>query len=271
EGQSFCAGQCVDTQTNLTHCGACDQSCSAGASCVAGSCSCPAGQEFCNGQCTDVTSDVLNCRGCGNACATGECVDGSCPTGKDCAVSTALTGPEFTDFEDYDGTLPVNEWGFSFNDTENPVYAGPYEYNDETGTPLLEMVAGNGSSYAVEISNTRSSEWGGALGFWMGCTDASAYDGLSFWARGPVPGELVTLGLSMEATSPPAEEDPAAGGTCTGTECVGPSVAFEVTSSWQQVLLPWSAFEPGTNGSSSIPADGTDITGFTFSVNLEWV
>src|SRR5690606_33202579 len=57
----------------------------------------------------------------------------------------------------------------------------------------------------------------------------------------------------------------------TGTECVGPSVAFEVTSSWQQVLLPWSAFEPGTNGSSSIPADGTDITGFTFSVNLEWV
>jgi hypothetical protein len=89
--------------------------------------------------------------------------------------------------------------------------------------------------------------------------------------RGPVPGDRATLGLNMEATSPPAEDNSAAGGTCTGSECLGPSAEFEVTSSWTQVLLPWTALQPGTNGSMSIPATGKDITGFTFSVNLNWV
>lgn len=269
-GQTLCGGQCVDIETSLTHCGACDASCSAGATCVAGSCDCPAGQSFCNGQCVDTTSNAMNCGACGVVCGEGACVDGACPVGKDCASYKTLSGPEFTDFEDYDGSTAANEWGFSFNEPAT-VYAGPYEYNDETGTPTIAMVAGNGSSYAIEIANPEASAWGAALGFWMGCIDASAYDGVSFWVKGSAPGGEATFSLSMEATTAPGEDDPATGGTCTAEECLGPSSTFPVTTEWSQVLLPWANFEPGSNGVASIPADGTDITGFTFGVNLAWV
>jgi len=42
----------------------------------------------------------------------------------------------------------------------------------------------NASKYALGISNTQASGWGGALAMWMGCVDASAYQGISFWVQG---------------------------------------------------------------------------------------
>ncbi|MEZ4394000.1 MAG: hypothetical protein R3A48_23245 [Polyangiales bacterium] len=80
-GTSACGGACVDTQTNLTHCGGCDRPCPQGQSCAAGSCVllCPAPLTACDGACVDVARNGSHCGGCGRRCAALEvCAGGSC-------------------------------------------------------------------------------------------------------------------------------------------------------------------------------------------------
>jgi hypothetical protein len=77
---TLCTGQCVDTQTDPTHCGSCGSVCPRGAMCIAGACKCPAAQSTpCNGSCVDLATDHNNCGGCGNACPAGDrCANKSC-------------------------------------------------------------------------------------------------------------------------------------------------------------------------------------------------
>ncbi|HTV21864.1 MAG TPA: hypothetical protein VMG12_24410, partial [Polyangiaceae bacterium] len=265
---------CVDLQNDATHCGGCGTSCGLGQVCVGGSCAamCPLGLSPCGGSCVDVASDSLNCGACGRACTAGACSGGACPAGKDCAVTTSVTTPVMADFESYVAGTPADMFGFSFNAPAGSplaVYAGPYQYGDGTGTQALSMVPGDGSNFAASITNAEASGWGGALGFWMGCIDASTFDGLAFTMRGNVPGGVVTLTTLTEATSPPSATDPAAGGTCL-EGCAAPTVSFPIGAQYGRVLLPWSAFNPGTANGAPVPATGRGITGLTFSVALEW-
>ncbi len=78
-GFERCADSCVDTRTDVAHCGGCDQPC-AGA-CVGGSCvaSCEAPRVTCGTSCVDLSSDPLHCEECGDACDADEaCVAGQC-------------------------------------------------------------------------------------------------------------------------------------------------------------------------------------------------
>ncbi len=80
-GQTSCGGECVDTQTDAEHCGACDTECASGEACMAGSCmpTCAGGLVDCGGECVDVMTDASHCGGCDEACDTGEvCTDGEC-------------------------------------------------------------------------------------------------------------------------------------------------------------------------------------------------
>jgi hypothetical protein len=265
---------CVDLQNDASHCGGCGTLCALGQVCVGGACAamCPQGLTPCGGSCADVASDSLNCGACGRACTAGACSGGACPAGKDCAVTTSVSTPVMADFEGYVAGSPADMFGFSFNGTAGSplaVYAGPYQYGDGTGTQSLSMVPGNGSNFAASINNPGASGWGGALGFWMGCIDASSFDGLSFAMRGQVPGGVVTLTTLTESTSPPSATDPAAGGTCL-EGCAAPTVSFPISAQYSRVLLPWSAFTPGTANGAAIPATGRGITGLTFSIALEW-
>ena len=200
---------------------------------------------------------------------------------KDCAVKMVITQPAITDFETYDGTTDLSEWVFSFNDDgtgNTAVYAGVYGYDDATGSPSFGMVGGNaGSAYGVSISNsTEATAWGGGMGIWMGCIDASAYTGIRLWVRGSTPSGTVSISLAMEETTAPDEDDPAAGGTCIATgaegECAGPSASFAVTDSGTQVEIPWTGFTAGTAAAGvSVPATGNNITGIGLSVSLNWI
>ena len=55
-GQDCCAHHCVDTTTDSSHCGFCDNACRSGRAC-------------CTGRCVDVTTDVDNCSTCGTSCS----------------------------------------------------------------------------------------------------------------------------------------------------------------------------------------------------------
>lgn len=78
-GRSCCDGACLDLQTDLDHCGACDNACgepaASSVACVDGACSltCSAGYGDCdvlaeNGCEKGVEADPKNCGGCGNVC-----------------------------------------------------------------------------------------------------------------------------------------------------------------------------------------------------------
>lgn len=272
-GTDFCAGACVDTRTSAAHCGACGAACPRPATCEAGVCTCAGGQLFCGDACVDPLTDPAHCGACDEACLSGECVDGACTPVKDCFQQTFITAPLFTDFETYDGTTAADTWGFAFNapaGAPNAVYAGPYHFDDGSGTQTLAMIAGHASEYALAIHNPSATEWGGALAFWSGCFDASAYQGLKLWVRGTAPSGTASLSLTMEATSAPSEENALAGGTCEA-DCEPASIEFPVTSVWSEVLLPWASFTPGSANGAEVPVTGAGITGMTFSVPLEWV
>lgn len=80
--RAVCGGACVDTTSDVAHCGRCGNVCPTGQSCIAGACACPTGRTLCDGMCTDLTVDARNCGMCGNACPA---VPNATPT---CAVST---------------------------------------------------------------------------------------------------------------------------------------------------------------------------------------
>ncbi|MGH2613833.1 MAG: hypothetical protein ACRDJC_01215, partial [Thermomicrobiales bacterium] len=70
---------CVDTKTDIDHCGHCENPCPFGMVCVGGRCSCPDGKTDCPDGCVDTLSDPRNCRGCGDECPEGwECCGGDC-------------------------------------------------------------------------------------------------------------------------------------------------------------------------------------------------
>ena len=78
-----CGGTCVNTKTNIQHCGGCGNACgSGGLYCGGGECKCiEQNLDNCDGKCLNLQTDEQNCGSCGNACRGGErCEQGSCET-----------------------------------------------------------------------------------------------------------------------------------------------------------------------------------------------
>ncbi|AUX39414.1 uncharacterized protein SOCE26_008050 [Sorangium cellulosum] len=113
DGLSLCDGQCVDTQANADHCGACGIACAEGQGCAEGRCrggeggggeggggeggggeggegggggpdsGCEEGETACAGVCADLESSPYHCGACGKACAEGQiCEGGECACGE---------------------------------------------------------------------------------------------------------------------------------------------------------------------------------------------
>ncbi|WP_437835320.1 MXAN_6577-like cysteine-rich protein [Sorangium sp. So ce1153] len=107
DGQSQCDGECVDTQANAEHCGACDNACAEGQRCEAGLCGggggggggggeggrggdggggdmggveeCGEGETACGTSCVDLETNPRHCGKCDDPCAEGQvCTDGAC-------------------------------------------------------------------------------------------------------------------------------------------------------------------------------------------------
>jgi len=78
-GQTACGNVCVDLQACALHCGKCEISCNAGASCNAGICECPAAQpDTCGLKCVNKQTDAANCGTCGHDCGRGTCQAAAC-------------------------------------------------------------------------------------------------------------------------------------------------------------------------------------------------
>ena len=79
--EQACGGSCVDTTTDIDHCGECDNACGRGSACVDSACLCfKTGRSWCGeAQCVQLDRDLNNCGECGVRCGPAEyCDQGSC-------------------------------------------------------------------------------------------------------------------------------------------------------------------------------------------------
>jgi len=93
-GSLSCGGACVDPKLDAGHCGSCGNACTAGLSCVSGTCTltCPAGQVACGGACVDPQTDATRCGATGTC--TGAQAGTACTSGQACTAGTCtLTCP----------------------------------------------------------------------------------------------------------------------------------------------------------------------------------
>jgi hypothetical protein len=80
-GLTACGQECVNTQSDVDHCGGCDSPCVAPQVCASGDCAdtCEPGQTDCDGSCADLESDPAHCGDCNTACSPGaSCESATC-------------------------------------------------------------------------------------------------------------------------------------------------------------------------------------------------
>ncbi|HTA90582.1 MAG TPA: hypothetical protein VK745_13425, partial [Polyangiaceae bacterium] len=121
-----------------------------------------------------------------------------------CATKVTAASTQIANFENYDGMSTIDKYGFAFGGPTNGtagVYAGAYGYAGGTDVVSLAILAGHTGNYGLSESTTPATSWGQGLGFWMGCVDASAYSGITFWVRGSVPTGVFSFGLNTENTT----------------------------------------------------------------------
>jgi hypothetical protein len=203
---------------------------------------------------------------------------------KDCFTKVTPTTASLTGFETYDGVMPAFDTG-SWTFQIGTAYAGLYPLSENSAgtttrspTYSLTIASGgaNASMWAAHAANTATADWGGGIGLWMGCIDASAYTGLTFWVKGTGATNMMTVSLATEDTSPPDPMDPRKGGNCenvpAGSTCSGPSASVAFTAEWTQVMLPWDFFAAGVGAAGvAVPATGDKLTGLSFVAQMSYV
>jgi hypothetical protein len=227
----------------------------------------------------------------GDAAAAGSLSGGgSAAGGSDAGSCVTAISPVLINFENYN---PMSDAGFEtwFGGGSSVGYIGPYAYSgggpdggvNWTLSPVTGRTGGEidgGQDWAIDFHLTQESVFGGALAFWMTCVNASAYKGISFWARGQTPtgtcpadaggGSCFSFSFSTEATSVAAD---GGAGTCMGTSatCVGPQANnLPLSMVWTEYQIPWSQFAGGLVDGTAYTPNGQGIVGMTFSVGLTW-
>lgn len=195
---------------------------------------------------------------------------------KDCATKTKIVTPIFMDFENYNGMVTAANYATAFGGAAvnaGTAYAGIYAYPESSTStaPTLSIGGGHPPSNWAGAETLAATMWGMGGGIWMGCADASAYTGISFWVRGTSGTGTFSFSISMESTQLPSGTNNAGGGTCPGTSatCKDPiKSGIPITSDWTQVQILWSDFTPGTSGTTSVVPNGDTIVGMSWTVPL---
>jgi hypothetical protein len=212
--------------------------------------------------------------GAGGTVTTGAGGSGG-TTNTPCTTTTKLMNPVLLDFRSNDGSIAPNVYAEAFGGAtpnSGTSYTGVYSYPEVAGgtMPTLNLVAGHPPTMWGVQELLHATNWGMGGGVWVSCNvDASAYSGVSFWARGTSGTGTMSFSIGMPATTLPAD-----GGTCPGTTdtCKAPAKTdIPLTIDWTQVQIRWADFTPGMSGTTSVVPNGNNINGLGWSVPLQFV
>jgi hypothetical protein len=176
------------------------------------------------------------------------------------------------DFEDTVSITEAAAWGADPGiDLPSGLAGGTYAYSDGgTMAVTLETAdsAGTGAQ-SFHYTQTAAVQWGGGFGFWFYCTDISAYEGVSFWAKGTLPEAATTAenpGIEI-AFQNPATTSTDGCGNCEGT-CRGARVYQTITADWAMYEYVWADIGPGNAGEATANStfDPAEFHGINFHV-----
>jgi hypothetical protein len=190
---------------------------------------------------------------------------------------TAVTAPLITNFDDFAGGTAASYTYYVNGEppASNAVLGAIQHIGDGSdmngGTSIIatDMVTGvGGTGYALQISDTNATNWGGLLMFFFPqtgsaptCLNADGYQGIAFSIQGAAPSGKFGVSLRMLDTIPVASS-----GLCdnaTASDCKDATIQLPLpadATAWTQVSLPWSVFTPGVGSATAcIPVTGQNI------------
>jgi hypothetical protein len=190
----------------------------------------------------------------------------SAPLPSDAAGCTTVSAPAIVNFDDYAGTA-ASDYGFSVNAVRGSVlHVGDgSDMNGGTSVIATEMVPGeDGTGYALQISNTNATNWGGLLMLYFStpaCLDARSYTGLEFSVKGSSPSGRFGVTLGMLDTIPTTSN-----GLCdnaTSSDCKDATVESTLPAdagTWTRVRVPFDSLTPGVGSRlACVPVTGQNL------------
>jgi hypothetical protein len=200
----------------------------------------------------------------GSASGTGGS-SGSATTTAACATEATASGtsPTISDFESM--TSPTGTYTFE----SGGLLGGTYIYTDgmapatDPSTSKLAFGAGHDAASTQALVGTiHNATWGGGMGLWFACVDASAYTGVTFWAKGSSPAGEIAFNLTVNDV-----EVESKGGLCPDAgPCERPSAKIEITEEWKQYTFKWADFTPGNAAGTPVPGSGDNLYGIDFTL-----
>jgi len=199
------------------------------------------------------------------------------PLPADTGQCTAVHAPLIANFDDYGGAA-ANSYTFYVNGKPPApdavlgavLHVGDgSDMNGGTGIIATQMVPGEGGAgYALQISDSNASHWGGLLMFYFpsssasaACLDAHAYAGVEFSLQGTSPSGRVAVTLGMLDTIQKSDH-----GLCdnpNASDCKDATIQLALPSdatTFAKIQLPWSAFTPGVGSAlTCVPVTGQNI------------
>ncbi len=148
--EELCDGACVDTESDIGHCGGCGQGCLEGQVCGNAECadSCPVETLECDSSCIDPQTDDDHCGGCNNACdADRECRDGSC----ELRCDTFLEAPIQDSWGAYWDGLPRTAASFPESEADCASFGGRLP----TATELYRV----STAHTSDVGDSIHTEW----------------------------------------------------------------------------------------------------------------
>jgi hypothetical protein len=159
---------------------------------------------------------------------------------------------------------------------EDGSLTGWYEYKDATTGMTLNALAitmpgASTTTRALHLSGTALQAFGAGMGFGIGCGDASAFQGVSFWAKG-TSGTSNNIALQVAI---PATHAVADGGDCT-TKCFDhPQKKVLLGADWQQVHVKFTDLAqagfgtPATYGGLIMALNWVSLEGPSVDISID--
>ncbi len=208
----------------------------------------------------------------GGGATGGGSTGGSGTTGGTGGMTTGTGGTTAMSVCDEPGKTMVRIAGYELiSDLENEDKTGWYVYQStatDEGTVsvdgVIEEGGANESEFSIHYAGSGWVSYGAGMGFGLGCTDVSAFTGISFWAKGttsesespspPKDANVINFQVAIPETHAKNTETVPGeniGGDCEPDSgmCYGhPAIDITLTEEWTKYEIPFEDLSPATNG-----------------------
>ena len=162
---------------------------------------------------------------------------------------------------------------YSFSDTTPPNMPKP-----ERVMPGALSTMYSGHVTAMGIKSSKAMGYGAGFGFNVvdpakgKCVDLTAFDGISFWAKGTAGTDNTLKFQIVSPATQPTNETPA--GDCTPmTACAfaHPAKVITLTAAWSQIIIKWTDLAPAAAFKGKALAFNMITDGPNYDVNIDEV